>query len=249
MDQINRETGEVTEAPSHRWSDPANEVFGALAKAQAGIKNALKDATNPHFRSKYADLASIKEACWEALTAAGIAVVQMPVNSGPNVGIVTLLAHGSGQWIESTIFVQPTKFDAQGVGSVITYLRRYALAAMAGVAPDEDDGEAAVGRPQAAQSNGTARSTPRRQEAAPAPSAAAAEARQQVRELMDAIDATEDPELLMRFAEWPQLAGVEKALTEAAIPDGDRRETMSMLAGRARKRREQLPGNLEAFNG
>lgn len=110
---------------------------------------------------------------------------------------------------------------------------------------DKDADETAQGDDAPARG----RSTARRQEAAPAPSGAAAEARQQVRELMDAIDATEDPEMLMRFAEWPQLAGVEKALQDAAIPDGERHETVSMLARRVRKRREQLPGNLEAFNG
>jgi hypothetical protein len=149
-DDYDRTTGEVSPSGlSHRWSAPANEIFAALAKAQAEIKNAIKDAQNPHFRSRYADLASVKEACWAALTANGIAPVQMPVNIGQNIGVVTLLGHSSGQWIESTIYVQPTKFDAQGVGSVVTYLRRYALAAMAGVAPDDDDddGEAAVGRP------------------------------------------------------------------------------------------------------
>ncbi len=108
---------------------------------------------------------------------------------------------------------------------------------------DKDAGETEQGTDAPARG----RSAPRRQEAAPAPSGAVAEARQQVRELMDAIDATEDPEMLMRFAEWPQLAGVEAALQEAEIPDGDRRETMSRLAGRARKRREQLPGSIAVF--
>jgi hypothetical protein len=77
----------------------------------------------------------------------GIAIIQVPTN-GPesNIGVTTRLAHSSGQWIEGSLYIAPLKFDAQGVGSVITYLRRYALLAMAGVAPDDDDGEAAVGR-------------------------------------------------------------------------------------------------------
>ena len=89
-DTINPGTGEVG-GFTHRWSNPANEIFSALAKAQANIKNALKESPNLHFKSKYADLASVKEACWEPLTSAGIAIIQMPINEGGNVGVVTLL--------------------------------------------------------------------------------------------------------------------------------------------------------------
>jgi hypothetical protein len=146
-DDYDAESGEILSRP-WRWSEPANEIFAALAKAQADVKRAARDSTNPHFKSSYSDLGSVLDACGEALSTNNIAVIQMPVNGqGPNVGIVTLLAHSSGQWIESTIYVAPARFDAQGVGSVITYLRRYALAAMARVAPADDDGEAAVGRP------------------------------------------------------------------------------------------------------
>lgn len=165
MDGMDRETGEIilNDAGTHRWSEPCDKIFAALAKAQSEIKNAVKDSTNPHYRATYADLASIKEACWEALTKNGICPVQMPVNGdGSNIGVVTVFGHSSGQWIESTIYVAPTKFDAQGVGSVITYLRRYALAAMAGVAPEDDDGNAAVGRPSENASGGQrAQGTPR----------------------------------------------------------------------------------------
>ncbi len=90
------------------------------------------------------------------------------------------------------------------------------------------------------------RSIPRFQTAAPAPSDAAAEARQRVRELIDAIDATEDAELLMRFAEWPQVIAVEGMLKQA-VDENTRRETMSMLAVRARKVAERL-GQMEKFN-
>jgi hypothetical protein len=172
----------------------------------------------------------------------------MPVNDGPNVGIVTLFAHQSGQWIEGTVFAQPTKFDAQGVGSVITYLRRYSLAAMAGVAPDDDDGEAAVGRPapQAKEwgANGL-RTVPRRQDAA-AVGPDQRDAKQQVRELMDAIDATDDAELLLRFAEWPQLLELDEVLKRAVTPAAQA-ETIAMLVSRAAKRREGLIGSLKPF--
>ena len=248
-DAVNPGTGEIG-GFSHRWSDPANEIFGALAKAQAGIKNAIRESTNPHFRSRYADLASVKEACWESLTAAGIAVVQMPINDGPNIGVVTLFAHGSGQWIEGTVYVAPTKYDAQGVGSVITYLRRYALAAMAGVAPDDDDGEAAVGRPAEraapASGNGATRA-PQRQQAAPAPSDAAAEVSKRWRELARDIDLEEDTGMLTRVGEWGAFQTLDRMSADLGPPEVHA-ERMGLLQTRAQKRRERLVGSLEPFD-
>lgn len=146
MDGFDPATGEV--APlEYRSTADLGELFGALSKAQGSIRNATKDAQNPHFKSRYADLASIADACRDALSANGIAVLQIPFNDGQDVGVVTRLGHASGQWIEGRLKVAPAKWDAQGLGSVITYCRRYCLAAMAGVAPgDDDDGEAAVGR-------------------------------------------------------------------------------------------------------
>jgi hypothetical protein len=226
-ENMNPETGEI--ATTHRWSNPANEVFGALAKAQAGIKNAIKDNQNPHFRSRYADLASVKEACWGPLTEAGIAVVQMPINRGGDVGVVTLLAHSSGQWIESTVFVQPTKYDAQGVGSVITYLRRYSLAAMAGVAPDDDDGEAAVGRPQgratAQEAPRGGNRTPAREQAPTASSAAKDEARKRWGEIADAIKACNTVPDLNGIATMPAWAACHAKIVEA---EGERTADQSM---------------------
>ena len=128
-------------------SENINEIATALAKAQGEIKGATKDSENPHFKTRYADLASVWEACRAALSANGIAVIQAPtIDSEGNVCVETLLCHSSGQWMRSDLSVRPAKADAQAVGSVITYLRRYALAAMVGVAPEDDDGEAATGR-------------------------------------------------------------------------------------------------------
>jgi len=247
-DAVNPGTGEIG-GFSHRWSDPANEIFGALAKAQAGIKNAIRESTNPHFRSRYADLASVKEACWESLTAAGIAVVQMPINDGPNIGVVTLFAHGSGQWIEGTVYVAPTKYDAQGVGSVITYLRRYALAAMAGVAPDDDDGEAAVGRPAErtapASGNGATRA-PQRLAPAPAPSDAAAEVSKRWKEIARDIDIEEDKDRL-HIDEWTAFQTLDQMSANIG-PPAVHTERMDLLRARAAKRRERLVGSLEPFD-
>lgn len=137
---------------TYQCSGALDAFFAALAKAQGEIRNAAKDALNPHFKSRYADLASIAEACRAPLAKNGISVVQMPTNGGNAIKVTTLLGHASGQWMSSTISVSQTKLDPQAIGSAITYLRRYSLAAMAGVAPgDDDDGEAAMGR----TSNGT----------------------------------------------------------------------------------------------
>ena len=146
-------------------SDQINEIAAALAKAQATMAKAAKDSTNPHFRSKYADLASITDACREALTANAIAVIQAPSTTDDGaVAMTTRLAHSSGQWLETTMACRPMKPDAQAMGSVVSYLRRYCLAAMTGVVADDDDGNAASGhdmRPAAPQSPPQRRQPPK----------------------------------------------------------------------------------------
>lgn len=124
-------------------SESINELATALAKAQSQIEGARKDSTNPHFRSSYADLSSVWEACRKALTANGLSVAQGPVSDDGRIGVSTMLMHTSGQWIQSTFSMRPAKDDPQGAGSALTYARRYALAAMVGVAPEDDDGNAA----------------------------------------------------------------------------------------------------------
>lgn len=129
-------------------SEQINELAGALSKAQAEMHGAKKDATNPHFRSNYADLASVWEACRAALTKHGLSVLQSPRatpqnGSGWCVEVETRLLHTSGQWMADTLTVPVGKADAQGVGSAVTYARRYALSAFVGVAPEDDDGNAA----------------------------------------------------------------------------------------------------------
>ena len=128
-------------------SEQIKDIATALAKAQAEIEGAKKDSNNPHFKSSYADLASVWDACRKALTGNGLSVVQGPVSDEGRVGVTTMLMHSSGQWLESTFFMRPTKDDPQGAGSALTYARRYALAAMVGVAPEDDDGNAASEKP------------------------------------------------------------------------------------------------------
>jgi len=130
-----------------KHSTEINEIGASLALAQLQMKGAKKDAANPFFKSKYADLASVSAACMDALNESGIAVVQAPSTNGDgSVSVETMLLHKSGQWMSETVTGKPKDDGPQALGSVITYLRRYALAAFAGVAPEDDDAEAAEGR-------------------------------------------------------------------------------------------------------
>ena len=129
-------------------SEQINELVAALAKAQGQIEGAKKSSSNPFFKSKYADLAECWNTCREALTANEISVIQMPeeINENGRLNITTMLAHSSGQYISSTLTMTVTKLDPQAIGSAITYGRRYALAAMVGLAQEDDDGEKAMAR-------------------------------------------------------------------------------------------------------
>ena len=135
-----------------KTSDKLNEIANALAAAQADIKNATKGSENPYFKSKYADLAAVRYACQEPLSANGIAVIQAPsTDDQGHVTVTTRFIHASGQWIETAMTGLPAsdkegRVTAQQLGSVVTYLRRYTLAAMANVATEDDDGEGASGR-------------------------------------------------------------------------------------------------------
>lgn len=127
-------------------SDQINELATALAKAQSEIGSVHKDQDNPYFRSKFASLSTVWETVKPALTKHGISIVQMPGSDERGYFVQTQLMHGSGQWIRSTTYMKPAKEDPQGIGSLISYARRYALMAMVMACPDDDDGEAAMGR-------------------------------------------------------------------------------------------------------
>lgn len=128
-------------------SDTLAALAPAFAKAQGAIEGAMKDKTNPAFRSKYADLGACWDACRDELTRNGLSVIQAPQPCEDGVTIVTRLLHASGEWIEDGgLHLPATKKDAQGFGSAMTYARRYALCAMVGIAPEDDDGNAASKR-------------------------------------------------------------------------------------------------------
>ena len=127
----------------NNMSENINEIMTALSKAQGKIQPASKDKSNPYFKSKYADLASVWEACREALSEQGLAVVQTVGNKDSGMVLITTLGHSSGQWIRSEMPIIVSKNDPQTLGSAITYYRRYSLSAIVGVAPEDDDGEKA----------------------------------------------------------------------------------------------------------
>lgn len=124
-------------------------LYSALAAAQADMGPALKDSTNPAFKSKYADLASVMTACLPALNAHGIAVIQPPYQDEDGQRFVkTVFVHGeTGETAECAVPLIVAKNDMQGYGSAVTYARRYGLMSMAGIAPEDDDGNAAAKAP------------------------------------------------------------------------------------------------------
>lgn len=164
------------------------ELAKALAAAQGEMTAASKDASNPHFKSRYATLASVWDAIRGPLSRNGLSVSQVleTPDVGPGVIVRTILLHTSGQWICSRYVMPiPDKLTPQAVGSAITYARRYALSAIVGIAPDDDD-------------DGNAASvTPARQEAPPKPAPKPEPKPQLVYKIADEL-----VDLLREFA-WP----------------------------------------------
>lgn len=129
------------------------QIATALVKAQRDFAPALKTSTNPHFRSRYADLAACVEAVIDALNANGIAMIQRTHDSDNGVAVETLFVHESGETITGGILHVPAaKHDPQGYGSALTYARRYSLMAACGIAPEDDDANMAQRTPVNAQS-------------------------------------------------------------------------------------------------
>jgi hypothetical protein len=123
-------------------SEQINELAEALAKAQSQFKRAKRESENPFFKSKYADLESVFDACREGLQSNGLSVVQFPVEGG----VTTMLLHKSGQWLRAYLPMPCKDGSPQAVGSAISYARRYALSAVLGIPSTDDDAEAAEPR-------------------------------------------------------------------------------------------------------
>jgi len=130
-------------------SEQINEIAGALCKAQAVMKHAEKDATNPAFKSKYATLASVIDAVKGPLTSNGIAFPQFTLDVDSGVAVETMLIHTSGQWLASVCTIPVAKVSAHGVGAAISYAKRYGLAAICGISAEtDDDGNTAARSPR-----------------------------------------------------------------------------------------------------
>jgi len=131
---------------NYERSEHIGELVKALVSAQSLMGAAAKDAKNPHFGSKYADLAACFDACKKVLTNNGLAILQPATADGAKVTVTTILAHISGQWISSDLTLTSDKGTPQALGSCLTYARRYGLSALIGLAADDDDGNEASGR-------------------------------------------------------------------------------------------------------
>ena len=119
-------------------------IATALVAAQRNFAPALKSSTNPHFKSRYADLSACVEAVIDALNSAGIALMQKCYECENGVTVETVFIHESGEMLDAgKLHVPASKADAQGYGSALTYARRYSLMAACGIAPEDDDGNAA----------------------------------------------------------------------------------------------------------
>lgn len=127
-----------------KTSEKINALASALVKAQANIKHASKDSNNTHFRNDYASLESVIDASKQYLLEQGITVLQGVSSDGAS--LTTRLLHNSGEYIETEMRLVLSKQDMQGLGSAITYGRRYALAAILNIAQADDDGNAATGK-------------------------------------------------------------------------------------------------------
>jgi len=129
------------------------EIATAFVKAQKAFGPALKTSTNPHFKSRYADLSACVEAVIQGLNDSGIALVQRTSEDLTGVTVETVFIHESGEMLEcGKLHVPASKQDPQGYGSALTYARRYSLMAACGIAPEDDDGNAASKKPEVKES-------------------------------------------------------------------------------------------------
>jgi hypothetical protein len=120
------------------------ELAKALVKAQSEMESVKKGAENPFFKSKYADLASVREASMDVLNRNGLCIIQTMGNGDGKIKVITTLLHSSGQFVRGELGMVPTKNDPQSVGSVISYFRRYSWQAIIGLSAEDDDANSAT---------------------------------------------------------------------------------------------------------
>ena len=127
-----------------KMSDTITELAAALAKAQGQIDAATKGSSNPHFKSRYADLNALRETIREPLAVNDLSIVQMPRIDGSYVEVETMLLHKSGEYLAETLRMPYGQNTAQAIGSALTYCRRYSLGSILNLAAEDDDGNAAT---------------------------------------------------------------------------------------------------------
>ena len=127
-----------------KTSEQIKNLSAALCKAQGEMGGAVKDSNNTFFKSKYADLTSVIKAIKDPFANNGLSYTQFPIANEAGTGVVTRLMHSSGEWLESEFVLPMVKKDPQAAGSAITYARRYALQAIAGIPTADDDAESAM---------------------------------------------------------------------------------------------------------
>lgn len=127
-----------------KMSETIAEIATALSKAQGQIEAATKGSMNPAFRSKYADINALRDAIREPLAVNDLSLIQFPRTLDGRVEVETMILHKSGEYMSETLSMPVGKPDAHGIGSAITYARRYGMSAMLNLAADDDDGNAAV---------------------------------------------------------------------------------------------------------
>jgi len=132
-------------------SESVVKLFAAVVAAGGELRNPPKDSVNPHFKSRYADLATVLDTVRPVLARHKLAVMQMPTETEFGPGLATVVVHESGEWMRSTVRLYPGKLDPQGIGSAMTYARRYGIQAALGIAADDDDDGHTGSRPAAQQ--------------------------------------------------------------------------------------------------
>lgn len=137
----------INKSESVKKSESIKEIATALHAAQGEMSGAKKEAANPFFNSKYADLNSVVDAIRVPFHNHGLSYSQFPLFENQLVGVETLLMHISGEFISSVLMLPMKKQDAQAAGSAITYARRYALQSIAGIPSEDDDGNIASESP------------------------------------------------------------------------------------------------------
>jgi hypothetical protein len=200
-------------------STTIGKLSTALAKAQGEIRGATKDSTNPHFRSKYADLASVRDAIQDALSKHSIAYMQFPEGGPETITITTILACGE-EWMRASYQMRPVKSDPQGMGSAITYARRYALMAAVGVAPEDDDGNAAS-NPKNGQGAGPARTEPVKVKPPEGVTKIKAELSQKLRDIYSELDAPTTVEEFDTLMGTKEMKASLKAVRDVYAKDAD----------------------------